>query len=196
MKILLLITVVCLAFALYEWESNREVTHPPGILVPTAPRQIMLAGTRVWEKDGYLITALAQFKLEARVFGKERYWFDRAADLSPVDLALGWGPMSDQKVLDQLDITQGGRRYFFWTRRPPLPVQQLSACSANMHIVPANEEVAEALDNVRRGDIIALQGYLIAVRANDGWHWRSSLSRTDSGDGACEVVWVDSVAIR
>jgi len=39
-------------------------------------------------------------------------------------------------------------------------------------------------------------GYLISIRGEDGWHWRSSLSRTDSGDGACEVVWVDSLAIR
>lgn len=196
MKILLCITAVLLVCAFYQWEENKEVTQPPGILAPEAPRQTALTGNRVWEKDGNLITPLARFNLEARVLGKERYWFDRAADLSPVDLALGWGPMSDQKVVEQLDISQNGRRYFFWTRRAPLPVQQLSVCSANMHIVPANEAVEETLGSIRRGQIIGLKGYLIAVRSDDGWHWRSSLSRTDSGDGACEVVWVESLTIR
>jgi hypothetical protein len=65
-----------------------------------------------------------------------------------------------------------------------------------MHIVPANEAVEEALGSIRRGQIIGLTGYLIAVRSDDGWHWRSSLSRTDSGDGACEVVWVERLSIR
>ena len=35
----------------------------------------------------------------ARVLGTERYRFDRASELSLVDLALGWGPMSDTRAL-------------------------------------------------------------------------------------------------
>ena len=43
--------------------------------------------------------------------------------------------------------------------------------------------------------VITLHGYLVEVRANDGWHWRSSLTRNDTGNGACELVWVESVEI-
>ena len=44
-------------------------------------------------------------------------------------------------------------------------------------------------------DVVALGGYLITVEAKDGWRWRSSLSRNDSGGGACELVWVKSLVI-
>lgn len=183
--------LVVLAFLVRDYWFERPLTHPPGILVPNAPRQTAMTEIRAWTKEDYQIRALAQFSLEARVLSKERYWFDRAADLAPIDLALGWGPMSDQNILDQLDISQSGRRYFWWTRHLPVPAEKITACSANMHMIPATEDIAAILKSLRRGEIISLQGYLVAVHAPRGWSWRSSLSRTDQGDGACEVIWVE-----
>jgi hypothetical protein len=197
MKTLWLIVVAALlALAYYEFEHDPEITHPPGILAPNAPQQLSLAKPRFWQKDEYRITALAQFSLEARVLSKERYWFGREADLSPVDLALGWGPMSDQSVLERMNISQSGRRYFWWGRPLPLPVETIYAHSANMHILPANEEVEDLLDQACSGDVVTLRGYLVAVQTGNGWRWRSSLSRIDRGDGSCEVVWVERLAIR
>lgn len=195
-KFLLVFMIVILAFLVRDYWFERPLTHPPGILVPGAPRQIAMAEIRAWTKEDYQIRALAQFSLEARVLSKERYWVDRAADLAPIDLALGWGPMSDQKVLDQLDISQSGRRYFWWARDLPLPAEKLNACSANMHMIPADADIATTLKSLRRGEVIALRGYLVSVRAPNGWSWRSSLSRTDQGDGACEVIWVENLTIR
>lgn len=195
-KILIIFTLIIFAFLVRDYWFESEITPPSGILVPSAPRQIAMTETRAWTKDEYQITALAQFSLEARVLGKERYWFDRAADLAPIDLALGWGLMSDQKILDHLDISQSGRRYFWWARHLPVPAEKLAACSANMHMIPAHEEVATILKSLRRGEIIFLRGYLVAVKTLDGWSWRSSLSRTDQGDGACEVIWVESLTVH
>jgi hypothetical protein len=33
-------------------------------------------------------------------------------------------------------------------------------------------------------------------RAPDGWRWRSSLTREDTGAGACELVWVERIAVN
>jgi hypothetical protein len=41
--------------------------------------------------------------------------------------------------------------------------------------------------------VVQLEGFLIEARRNDGWYWRSSLTRKDSGAGACELVYVTSV---
>lgn len=49
---------------------------------------------------------------------------------------------------------------------------------------------------MRKHEVITLQGTLVQVEADDGWKWTSSLSRTDTGDGSCEVVLVDSLSIR
>jgi hypothetical protein len=29
-----------------------------------------------------------------------------------------------------------------------------------------------------------------------GFQWSTSLTRTDTGDGACEIMWVDTVDVR
>ena len=50
----------------------------------------------------------------------------------------------------------------------------------------------DQLLSVRPGQILELHGQLIRADGSDGWHWVSSLSRTDTGDGSCEVVWVES----
>jgi hypothetical protein len=52
---------------------------------------------------------LAGFSVAARVLSRENYDHGREADFSPVDLALGWGPMREDAVLARLDISQSGR---------------------------------------------------------------------------------------
>ena len=49
--------------------------------------------------EGYQIRPLAQFAVRARVLGREDYRMDKEADLSPIDLALGWKQMADPAVM-------------------------------------------------------------------------------------------------
>ena len=60
-----------------------------------------------------------------------------------------------------------------------------------MHMIPANDEIESSLKSIRPGNLIDLRGFLVQAQAADGWNWRSSLSRTDEGAGACELVWVE-----
>jgi hypothetical protein len=142
------------------------------------------------------LTPRARFRVTARVLGAMHYTFDREAKLAPVDLALGWGPMSDNQVLEDLDISQMSRYYMWSGRELPLERAQITANSANMHMIPADAAVRRTLLRVRRNDIVEFTGYLVEIRADDGWRWTSSMTRNDSGGGACEVVWVDSLAVR
>jgi hypothetical protein len=185
--------------ALAAWALSREgeIRHPPGVLAPSAPQQTIIAHPRPWKLGHRLVVPLARFTLRARVLGRERYRFDSSADLSPLDLALGWGPMSDQRVIDRLDIAQANRRFVVTSleKNPPLPMNILMAHSANMHMIPANADVASWLLEIQPGQVIDLEGYLVGIRDDDRWTWVSSLSRTDRGDGACEVVWVEHVGV-
>lgn len=144
--------------------------------------------------EGARAEVLAGFSVAARVLGTERYRFDREATWSPLDLALGWGRMREDAVLSQLSISQGGR-FFHWrsAQAPPIPVDELTASASNMHMVPANEAVADALHAIDAGDAVRIDGWLIRIEAPDGWRWSSSLSRHDSGAGACELVYVCAV---
>ena len=40
------------------------------------------------------------------------------------------------------------------------------------------------------GQQVRIDGWLVEVQADAGWRWRSSTSRTGTGGGACEVIYV------
>jgi hypothetical protein len=172
-----------------------EVRHDPGVLVPAEPDQRPMTEARQWQKNGYGITALAQFHVKALVLHRERYRHGQEADLSPLDLALGWGPMSDQAIIDQIDISQGGRWYRWWSKKLPVSNGVIITHSANMHLIPANDEVEETLLSAIRGSIVDIRGYLVEVRGERGWKWVSSLRRDDTGGGSCELVWVEQATL-
>jgi hypothetical protein len=140
------------------------------------------------------LTPLAGFQLDARVLSRRDYASGRESELSPTDLALGWGRMRDDGVVEALDISQSGRWYFYrWQDAPPIPPAEIVRSSANMHFIAADDAVARTLGQVRAGDRVRVDGWLVEARAPDGWTWRSSLSREDSGEGACELVYVCSL---
>jgi hypothetical protein len=183
-------------FAAYLFWPESEISRPPGVLVPEEPHQRLTPNGLSWHQGEYVITQLAEFQVRARVLHIERYSSGRESDLSPLDLALGWGPMSDSNVLDHMSISQGHRWYEWSAQRLPIPRNLITANSSNMHMIPSGKGVEETLESLQKGNIILLTGSLVAVKASDGWHWRSSLSRTDDGQGACELVWVEKVDIQ
>jgi hypothetical protein len=152
---------------------------------------------RSFRHGRFVVSPLAGFSLQARVLGREDYRHDAESALSPTDLALGWRRMAEPSVYQRLDIRQSGRWYHYrWGNEgPPLPPGEIVRSSANMHLIPANDEVAKALGRVRPEQTVRLQGWLVEARREDGWSWRSSLSRDDSGDGACELIYVCQLSI-
>ena len=172
------------------------VRHGIGVVSPQEPLQVKLDVPASFNFKNYTITSLEDFMIEARVLSKEKYGFDKGAELSPVDLVLGWGRMSDEKVLDDIDISQSGRWYRWQTDNFSIPKRDIETHSANMHMIPANEDVENELKRIRKGEIVKIVGSLVRVDGKDGYRWVSSLTRKDTGAGACEVVFVKSIEIK
>ena len=176
--------------------STRPVTLPPGVMAPDAPLQEKVEREPVIRKGDFSIFPAATFQIEAKVLSRKRYRTGTEAELSPMDLALGWGPMSDQNVVDKLSVSQSGR-WYRWScgSKPPIPIRKIETHSANMHIIPASDAVEKVLKSVRVGQVIHIDGYLVRVTGKDGWRWNSSMSREDTGDGACEIVYAKDLFI-
>ena len=170
--------------------SSWEIQHPPGVLIDMEPSQAPCGSSRLLEVAGYTLTPLASYHLTARVLHKKRY-FSGTAALVPYDVALGWGRMSDTAVLSNLVISQGNRFYFYeWRHRAPIPQGEIIAHSANNHLIAADSNIAGFIRSLRVGHLVDLRGYLVEARKDNGFIWRSSLSRVDSGNGACELFYV------
>ena len=189
---------VAIVLAAVAWHySQRPRTHPPGVLAAQAPAQSALdSDVALPSKAGFAITPLAKFSLSARVLGRADYRLDAGAKLAPVDLALGWGRMSDSAVLEDVDISQSIRFYHWRVREFPIPEREIVESSANMHLIAADDSVARAIERTRVGDVVSFDGYLVRASGPRGYTWTSSLTRSDSGDGACELVWVEHFAIE
>lgn len=193
-KILILIGIAFIVY--YYGLPGREIKHHPGALVTSDPIQENLSQATPINFKNYTITPMADFSITARVLSRENYHLDKEAELAPVDLALGWGPMSDSKVLEKIEITQSNRWYHWNAREFPIPRRDIETHSANMHMIPADTGVALALDNAVKGSIIELHGKLVSITQKGGWHWKSSMTREDTGNGACEVIWVENIYIK
>ena len=191
-----ILSVIALCYLIVrDWDS-KPIEHPPGILVAERPEQVDLQASTFMLGD-YQLTRKASFKIDARVLSKEPYYLGRTADLAPIDLALGWGEMSDSAVLSQIDISQSARWYRTrYDLPPPISEQQIVFNSSNMHMIPARKGIERKLKKLREGDIVSISGYLVDVGHDSGWYWHSSMSRLDTGDGACELVYVESMSVE
>jgi len=192
-KILFLLLFIFTLFLVFKEDS---IDLGPGVLAPNEPYQEKISSAQSFPFKDFTITPLAHFQIKAKVLSRENYSSGREADISPTDLALGWGRMSDKTVTDQLEIWQSGRWFRWKTKTLPIPQQEIELHSANMHMLPQNKSIAEALTKVKRGDIVNIEGHLVKVSAKDGWHWVSSLSRSDTGRGACEIIFVKSIKVE
>ncbi len=177
------------------WYSHRPISHGPGQIAPSAPAQHPANGVACFDQGEFTVTPLAEFRITARVLSRRNYWHGRDAKLCPVDLALGWGPMSDEKVLSRVSISQFDRCYMWSLREMSVPRTQVERNSANMHMIPATPGIRKQLKGLKKGSLIDCRGYLVEVTAPGGWRWRSSLTRNDTGQGACEVVWVRELSV-
>jgi hypothetical protein len=174
---------------------SRVEEHRAGVMAADEPLQGDAQQRKPWKKNGYLIRPLATFSITARTLLTTRYRWGREAEISPIDLTLGWGPMSDSAILSKLSISRGNRSYHWKARELPLTYEDINNHAANMHLIPASSYVENKLLEVIPGNLVEIKGYLIQAAHPDGWSWTSSLSREDSGNGACEVVWVDNLRI-
>ena len=185
--------VAGLAWSVFSWSQNRPLRHPPGVLVAAEPVQKDCAATSIGSIKGYAVTAVASYEIKARVLHTKHYWVDHN-DLVPYDVAMGWGRMSDQAVLDSLAVSQSNRFFFYqWASEPPIPEDEIISHAANVHVIAATREVASVVSGLRAGQLVDMRGYLVNVTGPNGFFWHTSLRRDDTGNGACELFYVESI---
>ena len=177
---------------------ERRPVHPlDGQVAPDEPLQSPAAEAGPVRMGRWTLTPRATYDITARILSREDYRFDPLSELAPEDLALGWGPMSDNAVLAHFEITQGAR-FYTWQPRGALPVSRdaVVSHSANTHVIPVDAATRAQLARLRVGQIVHLSGRLVDGKRDDGAYFSTSLTREDSGAGACEMLLVEHVEVH
>ena len=193
--ILKLILLIYIGWGGWNWFSNRPFHPPDGVLAAQDPLQTDLPHGDKVQRGRWTLTVRADYQITARILSRERYHFDALSDLIPEDFALGWGPMSDNRILRTIDISQSNR-FYYWRApaRLPIPTESIITHSANTHLIPQNPAIARELSRLRPGQVVTLSGELVDGVRDDGMYIRTSMVRNDTGAGACEVLMVTDVA--
>lgn len=202
-SILISIVIVASIWAYFSWgaysfrsDFEAQINYVPNAdILHQEPAQLNIH-PKVFDKDGHQYEAVAEFAVEALILSKKHYSGDDMASFSPVDLALGWGRMAEPERILEFSWFRQGSRYFAyrWEQNAPLDPSEIIKSASNIHIVPADEQIEEELENFKRGDFIRLEGHLVNVtRLESGMKWNTSTTRFDQRRGACEILYVTYV---
>jgi hypothetical protein len=181
-------------FAIYQLYSSRDIEHGPGVLAAGEPLQRELDSAALVERGDFRLRPRAEFSATVRILRREDYSMGPLASLIPTDFAVGWGPMSDSAVLADIEISQGNRFYYWRTETWPLDRHGIETHSANWHVIAENHQVREVLGDLRPGSVVEIRGELVDIEGGDGG-MRTSLSREDTGAGACEILLARSAQV-
>lgn len=168
-------------------------------------------------KDTYYILPLAYYSLTGRLNAKNKFFFNQSIfdKIALVDFGIVWGDMAKDEYFpkiysysrEQLSgarelLTSFKREYYNELKEK---YHYLYHHSSHTHVIPANKNVMKALNAVKIGQTLKIEGYLVDVYDSSRRRFAmSSLSLTDwnensrghgKGGGACEVMYVTKVQI-
>jgi hypothetical protein len=200
-RVLLPIAAAALLAACRDW---REQVDPAR--AAAEPEQVEIGGEPALELRAgdhrLLLTPRASYRITGYAAEVSRKLLDRWDFAVPMDLALVWGPVADPRVLRHMKFHLS-RRYVSWWADGETPADargKIATHVANHHLIPASEEVAQALREVRVGDLVTLRGRLVDLEIRDAagrvvHRAATSLTRDDVGSGACEQLHVEAVEV-
>jgi len=197
----MLLSLIIMAITYFNKE---KLPSPDYYDIPVPPPIQTKTDRKVFEvsvdKEHYHITPLYDYQLEGIVVSKHHSdaFLDMSHEewrdyLNIADLCVIWGDNVKNGVYQDMKFKNGNWTcYFSWPNsavRQRFKEEQLS----NNHLLTDNSIIKKQILGASPGDHIRLKGILVnyANRANQ-FNRGTSTSRTDRGQGACEVIYIKS----
>lgn len=188
--------VILIFGGIYYYWTTRPVSHGPGVVAPNTPVQEATYSIDKFDYKSFEITPKATIDLEARVLSIEGYYFDKYSELTPMDVVVGWGPMSDERNLNSLMVRQSDRSFYYEMANPPIKKELMWKHAANMHLIGSTQIIRDQIKSLRVGQVVHIEGYLVnATSEKESWTLKSSMKRDDIGKNSSELVWINSLTI-
>lgn len=115
--------------------------------------------------------------------------------LNTKDVCVIWGENLSDRLYTKLSFSSGN--WTCYVKSGDLSSWQAFRADqlSNNHILPANAEIADKLAALEVGDEILIKGKLVDYQIGDSPPRRSSTVRSDTGNGACEIVWAEELSV-
>ncbi len=124
-------------------------------------------------------------------------WMHALADdhLNVVDLCLVWGANAASGAYRAMSFSSGQFVCYFSGKDAKLFSHDNVRAISNNHLLTDAASVARLLRSARIGDQVRIRGQLVEYSHDHGFKFTrgTSLTREDTGDGACETIFVQAV---
>jgi hypothetical protein len=154
----------------------------------------------VWDDVGYRVDPEYDYDLVGMIVSfrhhDENSRMHRLADdhLNMLDVCVVWGNNTSDAQLEKIDFWNGIFTCNVKTRDQAawesFDMYQLS----NNHLISDDDFIRDQVRKVKVGDQVRIQGVLASYESPGGLRGTST-TRTDTGDGACETIYVDRFEI-
>lgn len=169
-----------------------------GIHTYEEPLQESYTGDTLLKSIGrytFTIVPVATYKIAARVICIKYYSTDEVDELTPVDLCVVWGEMAEFEYIRYFSCTQHDRGCYLTAEESPLDDAYVDTHFTNIHVIPADETILKTIQTIKVNQVVYLEGFLVNVYCEGVRIWETSLTRKDTGDDSCEVLYVTMVNI-
>lgn len=155
------------------------------------------------EQDGftYIITPLYKYEifgLSVAEYDSEN-WFDTFHKKDPLnkkDICLIWGQNVKTGAYENVKFQQGEFICFWKAERQDIVFNNNEI--SNNHLLPATDEIYQEFKKAQVSDQVYIKGYLAnyhVIGQETNFFRNTSISRNDTGDGSCEVIYVTDFKI-
>lgn len=213
-KPLIVVVLVCLLifglFKLFKANANPVVVEKEYEYVNdfddiNPPIQNNYKGATTMMVDNVFIDVdyVAYYEVSGRVVAKVSYMANNVENmLAPNDVALVWGKLATNEYMNKFTFDAHGDRFVYWKTtdmewyRNHTSDKEVTRMHSNNHLVTNDKELLAEINSIKKGDYVKIKGYLVNMywlENNSNHTWKSSVSRDDIGDGACEVIYVTDV---
>lgn len=146
-----------------------------------------------------ILKPVATYIASVKIGGTKKYSSPWSSDVAKYDLLMLWGRLAAENLKGKIKFKQDMRWTQFMVKNGSgFEVGYVSSHSSNTHAIPANKNILKTISRLSKGTIVEMKGYLVALegtyKGGKIW-WNSSLKRDDTGAGACEVFYIESIRI-
>jgi hypothetical protein len=116
--------------------------------------------------------------------------------LNVADICVVWGKNATDVDLSQFKFRNQEFTCFSSTKNHQAWSSFSENAQSNNHVITNNPFIRERISNIEVGDQIYLSGWLSDYKRLDSPYWRkTSVTRTDRGNGACETVYINDFKV-
>ncbi len=176
--------------------DDRLYMQPVQVEAEKEPFEVTKGGITYTVEPLYAYSLFGLIVTEKTLSSRLDYYHSQWKDsLNIKDICVIWGENLRDDNFRELKYKSGSWTCYVSSRSRQTWQKFKSYQLSNNHLLAQDPAVIKQIRGARRGDQVALKGYLANYSHDEGFQRKTSVTRSDGGGTACEVIYVEDFEI-